>query len=184
VNPAAAFWDRGIEAVPATTGAGHVLAANDVRELAGIFGLALPFGAVLDVGCGTGRLAPLCRSYCGVDISADAVAFCRRASLDVTRIDGTADLPAYSFDLITALSVFTHISPEDRLAYLAAFIRRSSALIVDILPGPDSGDIAAWTTPPDVFEALLDYVGWRVLGVHQKTSPQGFTHRYYHAGAA
>lgn len=108
--------------------------------------------ALLDVGCGFGRLAigvldrvgPI-RGYCGVDVSAAAVAWCRRhlgrgrPSFQFTRLDvrnerynpggevitGAFRLPFNdaAFDIAYAYSVFSHMELGDIDRYLAELRR-------------------------------------------------------------
>lgn len=175
---ATAFWNRGVDAVPSTTGALHVMAGEDVYALEGLLPFALPFGSVLDVGCGSGRLAQFCRTYRGVDLAQDAVDYCRRLGLDVSLTVTPSDLPRGPFELVTALSVFTHISHQARADYLRAFHRRAPAVLVDILPGPLGGGIEAWYTPREAFEAMAFDEGWRVTAATDLQQP-GYLHRYY-----
>jgi len=108
--------------------------------------------ALLDVGCGFGRLAigvldrvGAIRSYCGVDVSAAAVAWCRRhlaaghPSFQFTRLDvrnerynpgGEAITGAFrlpfadaTFDLAYAYSVFSHMELGDIERYLGELQR-------------------------------------------------------------
>lgn len=108
--------------------------------------------ALLDVGCGFGRLAigvlarvGAIRSYCGVDVSAAAVGWCRRhlagghPSFQFTRLDirnerynpgGEAITGAFrlpfaeaAFDIAYAYSVFSHMELTDIDCYLAEFQR-------------------------------------------------------------
>jgi SAM-dependent methyltransferase len=72
---------------------------------------------ILDVGCGTGAnlemLARFGRAE-GVDISADALAFCRARGLQKVRQSAAESLPYddASFDLVTALDVIEHLDDD------------------------------------------------------------------------
>jgi SAM-dependent methyltransferase len=82
--------------------------------------LKLPAGArarILDVGCGTGaNLEMLARvgDAAGVDISEDALAFCRERGLTDVRRGAAESLPFDddSFDLVTALDVVEHLDDD------------------------------------------------------------------------
>lgn len=76
---------------------------------------------ILDVGCGTGANLKMLAAYGeaeGVDISSQAVEFCRRRGLDSVKLGAIERLPYAddSFDLVTALDVIEHL--EDDLAGL------------------------------------------------------------------
>lgn len=76
---------------------------------------------ILDVGCGTGaNLIMLSKSGDaeGVDISPDALEFCRQRGLDNVRLGSAEEIPYEdgSFDLVTALDVVEHL--DDDLAGL------------------------------------------------------------------
>jgi SAM-dependent methyltransferase len=179
----APYWNMGVQSVPVQTGATHVLNGTDIHLLAAAFGVPLPWGYVLDVGCGTGRLAPWCRHYHGVDIAADAVAYCVQHGRHATLIDGPDDLPPGPFDLIACLSVFTHVDRPERQAYLRAFVPRAARLIVDIIPGTGDGGINRWTADVTTFVVDLDAVGYHRLGevtLKLGTEP----HHYYLAEVA
>src|SRR5689334_8824306 len=65
---------------------------------------------ILDVGCGTGGNLKMLGAYGnaeGVDISQDAVDFCRERGLDSVKLGAAEQLPYEdnSFDIITALDV-------------------------------------------------------------------------------
>ena len=67
---------------------------------------------ILDVGCGTGANLKMLGGYGradGVDISPQAVDFCRQRGLDSVKLGAVEDLPyeSGSYDLVTALD-----SPE------------------------------------------------------------------------
>ena len=72
---------------------------------------------ILDVGCGTGANLELLSQYGsaeGVDVSADALAFCRDRGLENVR-QGEAErlpYPDRSFDLVTALDVVEHLDDD------------------------------------------------------------------------
>lgn len=76
---------------------------------------------ILDVGCGTGANLMMLSKYGdaeGVDISEDALAFCRERGLDKVRLGAGEELPYDdgAFDLVTALDVVEHM--DDDLAGL------------------------------------------------------------------
>ena len=76
---------------------------------------------ILDVGCGTGANLLMLSQYGdaeGVDISEDALAFCRERGLDKVRLGAGEQLPYDdgTFDLVTAFDVVEHM--DDDLAGL------------------------------------------------------------------
>jgi SAM-dependent methyltransferase len=125
------------------------------REFLGHFvklGGLQPFQRVLDVGCGSGRMAvPLMRyldehgTYDGFDVSAEAVAWCqaeiatrdrrfrfRHVNVRNTSYNREGTTPASSFafpyddgafDFIFLTSVFTHMLPADVRRYLDEIVR-------------------------------------------------------------
>ncbi len=87
-----------------------------------------PPDAWLDFGCGCGRLArPLLesgvpRSYDGVDVDARQVGWAARhlpGRFRVMRPEPPLDFPAGSFDVVLAVSIFTHLSEAGQFAWLA-----------------------------------------------------------------
>lgn len=81
---------------------------------------------ILDVGCGTGANLIMLSKYGdaeGVDISEDALAFCRERGLDKVRLGAGEELPYEdgTFDLVTALDVVEHM--DDDLAGLSEMRR-------------------------------------------------------------
>jgi len=104
--------------------------ARDIRDLLGRAGRDFDsFGEVLDFGCGSGRVLRFlrdrpesCRLH-GTDIDEQAIAWCRK-HLPFASWSANAPMPrtAYpdrTFDLIYAISVFTHIDEEMQFAWLA-----------------------------------------------------------------
>ena len=81
--------------------------------------------SILDVGCGTGANIEMLSQYGeaeGVDVSDDALEFCRRKGLTVQK--GLAETLPYadeSFDLTTALAVVEHL--DDDIAGLKEMFR-------------------------------------------------------------
>ena len=76
---------------------------------------------ILDVGCGTGANLLLLSKYGdaeGVDVSEDALAFCRERGLEKVKLGAGEDLPYDdgTFDLVTAFDVVEHM--DDDLAGL------------------------------------------------------------------
>ena len=73
--------------------------------------------SILDVGCGTGANLKMLASYGnaeGVDISPQAVEFCRQRGLDSVKLGAAENLPYEhdSFDLVTALDVIEHLDDD------------------------------------------------------------------------
>ena len=81
---------------------------------------------ILDVGCGTGANLMMLSKYGdaeGVDISEDALAFCKERGLDKVRLGAGEELPFEdgTFDLVTAFDVVEHM--DDDLAGLSEMRR-------------------------------------------------------------
>lgn len=81
---------------------------------------------ILDVGCGTGANLLLLSQYGdaeGVDVSEDALAFCRERGLEKVKLGSGEALPYDdgTFDLVTALDVVEHM--DDDLAGLSEMRR-------------------------------------------------------------
>lgn len=72
---------------------------------------------ILDVGCGTGANLEMLADFGeaeGVDVSPDALAFCRERGLENVRLGAAEKLPYEdgSFDLVTALDVVEHLDDD------------------------------------------------------------------------
>jgi len=73
--------------------------------------------SILDVGCGTGANLKMLTGYGraeGVDISPQAVEFCRERGLDSVKLGAVEQLPyeSDSFDLVTTLDVIEHLDDD------------------------------------------------------------------------
>lgn len=149
--------------------------------------------------------------YIGCDIAADAVAYAHAQRRCAFRIQGPSDLPktlvpmplAYAMawvhgaaitantqsaelplQWVTCLSVATHIGRRARQGYLCAFVSLAPNLVIDIIPGDGTGDVALWTARPDDFERDLASAGWAIAGTYERVSPDGPNHRYYRCARA
>jgi SAM-dependent methyltransferase len=76
-----------------------------------------PHPRILDVGCGTGANLKMLAAYGtaeGVDISPQAVEFCRERGLDSVKLGAIEHLPYEdgSFELVTALDVIEHLDDD------------------------------------------------------------------------
>ncbi len=81
---------------------------------------------ILDAGCGTGLMLQELNALGnarGVDISQDALDFCRQRGLDRVELGDVARMPYQSgtFDVVTALDVIEHV--DDDIAVLDEFVR-------------------------------------------------------------
>jgi SAM-dependent methyltransferase len=82
-------------------------------------------GAVLDFGCGCGRVTRYFHDFAGEvagsDVSAEAIAWCRDnlefGAFATNRIEPPLAFDDESFDLVYALSVFTHLTDDLQLAW-------------------------------------------------------------------
>lgn len=97
--------------------------------------------SVLDFGCGCGRVTRWWHDFpgavAGSDLSAPAVEWCRRnlafARFETNGLEPPLAFDAGSFDLVYALSVFTHLTAELQLAWrdeLRRVLRPGGRLLV------------------------------------------------------
>lgn len=176
----AAFWDVPADQVPAKTGAAGLLDLSDIREVLHALSIDLSELFVVDVGCGTGRLAQACDGYVGYDIAPGMVAYAQAHGVNAQLLTPETELvPA---DIVCCLSVFTHITRRDRDTYLRQFAACSPALLADILPaGRDDFSIQAAYSDPAEFEHDLREHGYTSFETYSRTAHTGYGHRYYHA---
>ncbi len=112
---------------------GGQLAASSMRAILARSGVTIErLGAILDFGCGAGRVLRHWKSLegpalHGTDYNPELVAWCAAslpfATFRVNRLDGGLDYPAASFDLIYAFSVFTHLAPAGQSFWIAELTR-------------------------------------------------------------
>lgn len=89
--------------------------ASFIEKICRDLGNARP--RILDVGCGTGANLEMLSGFGeaeGVDVSPDALAFCRERGLENVRQGAAEQLPYEdgSFDLVTALDVVEHLDDD------------------------------------------------------------------------
>jgi 2-polyprenyl-3-methyl-5-hydroxy-6-metoxy-1,4-benzoquinol methylase len=108
------------------------LSEESIRAALGRAGVQLgSLGAILDFGCGCGRMLRrwhgLKVRICGSDLSAPAVEWCRThlpfAEVDVNLLEPPLKHGDASFDLVYALSVLTHLPVATQLAWRDEFGR-------------------------------------------------------------
>lgn len=190
MNKHAGYWDQGIEAVPRMTGVpDEVLEPSDLRNVCEELCIKVPVSSLLDVGCGTGRCSTLAADYLGMDISASAVAYCRRRGVEATLIEGPQDLlwiPQDRFTWVWACSVFTHIDRDEQRDYLRQFVRIAANLFVDILPGDPGESCMRWGTDEAGFVQDMQAAGYVLADVtaDRVDHANGCRHRYYTARRA
>ena len=91
---------------------------------------------ILDVGCGTGANLKMLATFgrtAGVDISPQAVDFCRERGLDSVKLGAIEDLPyeSDSFELVTALDVIEHLDDDVAgLREMRRVLRRDGRLLL------------------------------------------------------
>jgi len=95
-----------------------------------------PSPGILDVGCGTGanlKMLATCGRAEGVDISPQAIEFCRERGLDSVKLGAIEQLPyeSGSFDLVTALDVVEHLDDDVLgLREMRRVLRRDGRLLL------------------------------------------------------
>lgn len=142
-------------------------------------------GAVLDFGCGCGRLLrwfrtalPGCRLV-GADVRAASVAWCRASLPGTFLANGTApplELADDSVDLAVALSVFSHLSLADDLAWMAELVRvtRPGGLILVSTHGAFALALCARSAE---HQASLQIGAGEARALLRDLAREGFLHR-------
>jgi len=141
---------------------------EDIEAALGRVGRSLEsFETLLDFGCGCGRhllflanrpAAPKCY---GTDIDGDAIAWCRR-TLTFAEFNVNGPLPPLEyasemFDLIVAVSVFTHLDEEHQVQWLEELSRvaKPGAIFLCTVHGPH-----IWQNLPDALRAEVERDGF------------------------
>ncbi len=117
----------------------------------------------LDFGCGCGRIAryvhegPEIGSYAGVDVDAAQIAWAARhlpGRFEVMRPDPPLRFEASSFDVVLAVSIFTHFSQAEQFAWLAEIRRilKPGGLLVATTLAPDRALACPGLTPAELDE--------------------------------
>jgi SAM-dependent methyltransferase len=117
------------------------------------------YGRWLDFGCGCGRVARYLidssriRGMSGVDIDRPAVSWCRRHLLGdfgVSRPRPPLDFDGGAFDVVCAVSVFSHMRESEQDAWVAELCRvlRDGGILIATTLSPE----LTWTRP-DLTEA-------------------------------
>lgn len=150
---------------------------SDIEEVLDAFRAEFS-GRVVEIGCGTGRLAKLCHDYVGYDVSPAFVALARSDGVDARLLPVPGDERG---DWLVIVHVLCHLPREERLNYLRLDI--APRLLVDIIPG-DSGPLGwpiIYPVPPEEFEDDLSETGWKVTaGPYERDETETrHVHRYY-----
>jgi SAM-dependent methyltransferase len=112
---------------------GGELAASSMRAVLARNGVTIEhLGAILDFGCGAGRVLRHWKdlngpALHGTDYNPELIAWCVAnlpfAEFRVNRLNGVVDSPDASFDLISAFSIFTHLSAPGQSFWIAELSR-------------------------------------------------------------
>jgi 2-polyprenyl-3-methyl-5-hydroxy-6-metoxy-1,4-benzoquinol methylase len=123
------------------------------------------FPRILDWGCGAGRLTRYLLSetqadVTGADIDADNIGWCRQAyprgHFETVPLRPPTTFADASFDLVTGLSVMTHLAEPDQFAWLAELerITRPGGLVFLSVQGPTQ--FAYNNFPPKLYRQLQE----------------------------
>ena len=120
--------------------------AERLRSVFARYGeLPLSEASVMDWGVGAGRvarfLAPDAGKFCGVDVDADNLAWCRDNLHGVYQhidTDPPTPLPSAQFDFIYGISIVTHLTPEYEKRWLAELRRlaKDDGIVALSIHGP------------------------------------------------
>jgi len=124
---------------------GGRMAADSIRTILQNNGVDISgLRAILDFGCGCGRVLRCWRDLAGVDLhgtdyNGELTAWCTRylpfARIGRNKLAPPTSYPADRFDFIYALSVFTHLPEPDQMAWMDEFhrvLRRGGCLFLSL----------------------------------------------------
>ena len=144
--------------VPSFFAVGEQCAQGLIAALNSVGGDAGEFSSVLDFGCGSGRTLTALRPSLpraelqGTDQDAAAIRWCCRhltgATFHINAPVPPLDFPSGQFDLVFAISVFTHLDEDLQFLWLKELCRVTTddALFVFTIHGPAAA--AAELSPP------------------------------------
>jgi ubiquinone/menaquinone biosynthesis C-methylase UbiE len=145
--------------------------ANDIATALRNAGKPLDrFSGILDFGCGCGRVlthlrkhAPQARFY-GTDIDADAIEWCAAnlncAGFTVNRAEPPLEFSAGQFDLVYAISIFTHLDQAAQFLWLEELQRvtKPGGIVLLTLHGRH-----CWQSLPPATVAKIELDGIAVI---------------------
>jgi SAM-dependent methyltransferase len=146
------------------------------------------FRNVLDFGCGCGRTLiwfaspPRPPHLWGTDIDAEAISWCRNnldfASFSVNDPLPPLKYPSGTFDLVYAISVFTHLDEDYQFRWLSEIKRvtRSEGTVLLTVHGPH-----AWKDLPPEDVVDIEKRGFKFIGSHTMKGifPEWYQNAYH-----
>lgn len=132
------------------------------------------FRSALDFGCGCGRVVRAFRRHASflklhaTDVDAEAIAWCKQnlPYAEFSTNDGTPPLPYADgqFDLVWAISVFTHLDEDRQFAWLAELRRilRPGGMLLATVYGRPSWESSSvfWQDKPAAFVRSVEERGF------------------------
>ena len=124
--------------------------------------------AILDLGCGSGRLAhalprDMCLDYLGLDVVPELLSYARERSPPAFRFQlnrgFTLPVPDASLDRVVAFSLFTHLRHEESFLYLreaARALKPGGAVVFSYLEFAKGG---SWPVVMSMVDAAADIRG-------------------------
>lgn len=149
------------------------------------FDLDDPEVAVLDFGCGCGRTSRHWRRPIhGTDIRAELVAWCREhlpGEYTVNDPEPPTAYPDSSFDVVYAVSVFTHLTVDSQRRWLAEFARivRPGGLLLLTT----HGDLAVDENEALRDDEISDYRNGQIVVCYPREEGSNVCAAYHPAGA-
>jgi SAM-dependent methyltransferase len=146
------------------------------------------FRNVLDFGCGCGRTliwfgSPLRSAYLyGTDIDAEAISWCRNnldfAGFSVNNPLPPLEYPSETFDLIYAISVFTHLDEDYQFRWLDELKRvtKSKGIVLLTVHGPH-----AWKSLPREDIIQIEQKGFKFISsnIMKGIFPEWYQNAYH-----